>query len=170
MTLCSVNYHSMQPHGKWKCKPTHSYRGQHIQISDHFHATDPGTHGLVPKLVLMPWRAEIYLALSRIELQFVCRAVHSLVTVMTEDKCTQESLTCRRNVGLLCNEKEAIIARAPLTVRSYITSYKMYRHVLTFGPAEMHVIHNCWRWRTYLYAHMHVIYRAVWDHQCKIFG
>jgi len=131
-----LNHHSMQPHGKWRCKPTHSYRGQHIQISDHFHVTDPGTHwirGWVgPQIGEMPGRTEIYLTLSRIELQFVCRAVHSLVTVMTEGEvltllCTRESLICRRNVGPLCNEQEAFISRAPLTVRSYITSYKMYR-------------------------------------------
>ena len=92
---------------------------------------------------------------------------------MTEEKswlplCLQASLACRRNVGLLCSEQEASISRAPLTVRSYITSYKMNRYVLTFGPDELHFIHNCWRWRAYLYAHMRVIYRAVWGLQRTI--
>jgi len=82
--------------------------------------------------------------------------------------CLQASLACRRNMRLLCNEQEACISRAPLTVRSYITSYKMNRYVLTFGPDELHFIHNCWRLRAYLYAHMRVIYRAVWGLQWTI--
>jgi hypothetical protein len=171
MTLCSINYHSIQSRGKWRWNPTHSYRGKQMQISDHLHVTDPGTHWirgwLVPQTGLDVVKdRKIYVL---VEIRTQARMSSSSQPSHGNDwrevltpLCPQESLICRRNVGLLSKVKQAIISRVSVTVRSYITSYKMHKYVLSFGPAKLHFFHKCLRLCTYLYSHIHFIYLRRW--------